>query len=573
MWRRAALIVAVAVCCYLPRCCGFLQVTFATRFQRFGLVPRVPEGLLHPAAFRPAAAGILRYGASVPPWKRAAARMARGDGNLAHAALDDAEEKVGTPGGKQRRGPSREEVEAAVHAALTADPCATVKMTHKAALEALSAAAGGKRVFVPEWRTRKLRRKVLAARGCEPAADAAAPGPTHAVNHPLGGDIEQAPSASEGSEMPGSASAPAKSADANSTTAPMLVRPVGRDVLMDKVEFYRERLLHALRLEEAAQEHQVMARLRKCTDEELESQGVAVLGLSAQPSGELFGDKVLELTTTLTSGHWRRGEDWVFRRMAVGDMVLVTRGAASPLARRAGDSVQGIVVEKGSGFLQVALPRWPQGVWQARRDRAGGPEFRVDAFFSSLPFERMKAALRAARVTAEDPAPGSLAVATVGVGGGGGGRAPALATMPHIGMSRDLQRVIYDSPVPPHTARVDPRSHTPAAKAVSPSAAPAAEGGDRRGRGSEGGGAWLDAAAAAVLEGGDVAAVAGEAAVECVEDVAKRRRLTESQRGAILHAVRSTVSVIQGTCVCACVCVWMFVCMHACMHSRTQVCM
>ena len=163
--------------------------------------------------------------------------------------------------------------------------------------------------------------------------------------------------------MPGPASAPAKSADANSTTAPMLVRPVGRDVLMDKVEFYRERLLHALRLEEAAQEHQVMARLRKCTDEELESQGVAVRGLSAQPSGELFGDKVLELTTTLTSGHWRRGEDWVFRRMAVGDMVLVTRGAASPLARRAGDSVQGIVVEKGSGFLQVALPRWPQGVW------------------------------------------------------------------------------------------------------------------------------------------------------------------------------------------------------------------
>ena len=593
MWRRAALIVAVAVCCQLPRCCGFLQVTFAPRFQRSGLVPRVPEGLLQPAAFRPAAAGILRHGASVPPWKRAAARMARGDGVLAHAALDDAEQKVGTPGGKQRRGPSREEVEAAVHAALTADPCATVKMTHKAALEALSAAAGGKRVFVPEWRTRKLRRRVLAARGCEPAADAAAPGPTHAVNHSLGGGIEQAPSASEGSEMPGPASAPAKSADANSTTAPMLVRPVGRDVLMDKVEFYRERLLHALRLEEAAQEHQVMARLRKCTDEELESQGVAVLGLSAQPSGELFGDKVLELTTTLTSGHWRRGEDWVFRRMAVGDMVLVTRGAASPLARRAGDSVQGIVVEKGSGFLQVALPRWPQGVWQARRDRAGGPEFRVDAFFSSLPFERMKDALRAARVTAEDPAPGSPAVATVGGGGGGGGRALALAAMPHIGMSRDLQRVIYDSPVPPHTARVDPRSHTPAAKAVSPSAAPAAEGGDRRGRGGEGGGAWLDAAAAAVLEEGgeagwtaaapeglpgqhgcgDVAAVAGEAAVECVEDVAKRRRLTESQRGAILHAVRSTVSVIQGTCVCACVCACLYGCMHACMHARTHVCM
>ena len=269
MWRRAALIVAVAVCCQLPRCCGFLQVTFAPRFQRSGLVPRVPEGLLQPAAFRPAAAGILRHGASVHPWKRAAARMARGDGDLAHAALDDAEQKVGTPGGKQRRGPSREEVEAAVHAALTADPCATVKMTHKAALEALSAAAGGKRVFVPEWRTRKLRRKVLAARGCEPAADAAAPGPTHAVNHSLGGDIEQAPSASEGSEMPGPASAPAKSADANSTTAPMLVRPVGRDVLMDKVEFYRERLLHALRLEEAAQEHQVMARLRKCTDDAL----------------------------------------------------------------------------------------------------------------------------------------------------------------------------------------------------------------------------------------------------------------------------------------------------------------
>ena len=467
MWRRAALISAVAVCCHLPSCCGFLlQVTFAPRRQRFGLVPRVPEALLQPAAFRPVSEGILQNGASVHPWKRAVVRMARGDDDLAHAALDDAEQKVGTPEGKQRKGPSRGEVEAAVHAALEADPCATAKMTHKAVSEALSVSAGGKRVFVPEWRTRKLRRKVLAARGCEPAADAAAPGPTDAANHSLGGGIAQAPSASE-----------APGPDATFTTAPMLVRPVGRDVLMDKVEVYRERLLHALRLEEAAQEDQVMARLRRCTDEELESQGVAVLGLSAQPSGELFGDKVLELTTTLTSGHWRRGEDWVFRRMAVGDMVLVTRGAASPLARRAGDSVQGIVVEKGSGFLQVALPRWPQGVWQARRDRAGGPEFRVDAFFSSLPFERMKAALRAARVTAEDPAPSSPAGAAVGVGGGGGARALAPAPMPHMGMSRDLQRVIYDSPVPPHTARVVPRSHTPAAQAVSPSAAPAAAAG------------------------------------------------------------------------------------------------
>ena len=76
------------------------------------------------------------------------------------------------------------------------------------------------------------------------------------------------------------------------------------------------------------------------------------------------------------SSNMRRGDDYLFRKMAVGDMVLVTHGDQFPFARHA-VSIEGMVVEKGSSFLHIAVARWPEGVWQARRDAAGA-RFRVD---------------------------------------------------------------------------------------------------------------------------------------------------------------------------------------------------
>ena len=69
-----------------------------------------------------------------------------------------------------------------------------------------------------------------------------------------------------------------------------------------QVEQYRRRLQHSIRLEEAAQEEQVLSKLRKWNPMELERAGLAVSGLFAQPSGELFGEKVLcecQLTESL----------------------------------------------------------------------------------------------------------------------------------------------------------------------------------------------------------------------------------------------------------------------------------
>jgi hypothetical protein len=69
----------------------------------------------------------------------------------------------------------------------------------------------------------------------------------------------------------------------------------------------------------------------------------------------------------------RRGDDYLFRKMAVGDMVLVTQGDQFPFTRQA-VSIEGMV---GSSFLHIAVARWPEGVWQARRDAAGA-RFCVD---------------------------------------------------------------------------------------------------------------------------------------------------------------------------------------------------
>ena len=74
----------------------------------------------------------------------------------------------------------------------------------------------------------------------------------------------------------------------------------------------------------------------------------------------LCGDKVLEVSTTVASTNFRKGENWVFRKFAIGDVVLVTRGEHSPFHRRGLETVEGMVVDKSSSFLHIAVPRYPQ---------------------------------------------------------------------------------------------------------------------------------------------------------------------------------------------------------------------
>jgi hypothetical protein len=42
-----------------------------------------------------------------------------------------------------------------------------------------------------------------------------------------------------------------------------------------------------------------MSKLRQWTRQDLEKEGLSVAGLFAQPSGEIYGEKLLELTSTL----------------------------------------------------------------------------------------------------------------------------------------------------------------------------------------------------------------------------------------------------------------------------------
>jgi hypothetical protein len=44
---------------------------------------------------------------------------------------------------------------------------------------------------------------------------------------------------------------------------------------------------------------QVMSKLRQWSRQDLEREGLSVSGLFAQPSGEIYGEKVLEVTSTL----------------------------------------------------------------------------------------------------------------------------------------------------------------------------------------------------------------------------------------------------------------------------------
>jgi hypothetical protein len=138
--------------------------------------------------------------------------------------------------------------------------------------------------------------------------------------------------------------------------------------MVDKVRLWCARMQHMLRLEEASQEEEVMGKLRKWSRQDLEREGLSVCGLAAQPAGkkqseiryensrkclltftqlrpgELYGEKILEVSTTYSSAHSRRGDDWLFRKMAVGDMVLVTKGSNSPYHKRV-ETVEGMVSE------------------------------------------------------------------------------------------------------------------------------------------------------------------------------------------------------------------------------------
>ena len=173
-------------------------------------------------------------------------------------------------------------------------------------------------------------------------------------------------------------------------------------------------------------------------------------------------------------------------------MVLVTHGHTHgdqfPFSRQA-VSIEGMVVEKGSSFLHIAVARWPEGVWQTRRDAPGsrfsvdkwhacilfltigacmymhvsssspamrgsvwtndmrvsssyacillltrdaaGARFRVDKFWSALPFQRMNSAVRALRTTKSGVEEDSF-------------------------MSRSLQEVLYCAPFATKTNSILP---------------------------------------------------------------------------------------------------------------------
>ena len=53
--------------------------------------------------------------------------------------------------------------------------------------------------------------------------------------------------------------------------------------------------------------------------------------------------------------------------------------------------VEGTVVERGAHYLHVAVAAWPAGVWGRRRrgDAEGWLRFRVDRYYSDVPFVRM----------------------------------------------------------------------------------------------------------------------------------------------------------------------------------------
>ena len=121
---------------------------------------------------------------------------------------------------------------------------------------------------------------------------------------------------------------------------------------------------------------------------------------AARAGGELFGDKILELYTHYGAAHADAGaaaaaRSGAFRRFAVGDVILVSPdggggGGRHPLDARGG-AVEGTVVERGAHYLHVAVAAWPAGVWGRRRrgDAEGWLRFRVDRYYSDVPFVRM----------------------------------------------------------------------------------------------------------------------------------------------------------------------------------------
>jgi hypothetical protein len=115
--------------------------------------------------------------------------------------------------------------------------------------------------------------------------------------------------------------------------------------------------------------------------------------------GELFGDKILELYTHFGAADVlgpaaAAARSGAFRRFSVGDVILVSPdsragGGRHPLDPRGG-AVEGTVVERGSSYLHVAVKAWPAGVWgRRRRGDEALLRFRVDRYFSDVPFVRM----------------------------------------------------------------------------------------------------------------------------------------------------------------------------------------
>ena len=92
----------------------------------------------------------------------------------------------------------------------------------------------------------------------------------------------------------------------------------------------------------------------------------------------------------------------------MGDVILVSPdgragGGRHPLDPRGG-AVEGTVVERGANYLHAAVKGWPAGVWGRRRrgDAEALLRFRVDRYFSDVPFVRMaQVRRRAAAVSGE----------------------------------------------------------------------------------------------------------------------------------------------------------------------------
>ena len=246
------------------------------------------------------------------------------------------------------------------------------------------------------------------------------------------------PTASHSREGKVLSTSPSSSSSSYSPSEPSKLRLTSANV--SAYEAHWSRLLN-LELSKAMTD--VQARLKTWSRQRLEEEGLAVFRLSAQPDGELFGEKLVLLvpadrdvaaaaasaataaTQEVLAGNAAGNAEGlpsdqaspsdarfshsssggggasagyaggIFRRFSPGDVVsLSSSGPRRPrapltLAISGGGSLgsgnegivsEALVVDKGANWLQVSTGKsWPKGIWEGRRQRGGGGHGSISA--------------------------------------------------------------------------------------------------------------------------------------------------------------------------------------------------